>query len=136
VIAHPWYNRRHWRDRLRPAALRKHPFCTNCHRAPSTVADHVIPWKTGKDEAEQWFLFCGGKDFENLTGLCGPCHSQKSDNDEKRQKGAFGQRMDAPSVGSRIKLDRIGDAGASRLFVSSSFPELVNRLVPTKKLNP
>ncbi len=39
---------------------------------PATEIDHVIPHKG------DWFLFCGGIDFENLQGLCHRHHSEKT----------------------------------------------------------
>jgi 5-methylcytosine-specific restriction protein A len=66
------YGRARWRHPqtgLRAAVLRKYPICTECNRAPSTVADHKI------DHRGNETLFF---DFKNLTGKCDSCHSQKT----------------------------------------------------------
>jgi 5-methylcytosine-specific restriction enzyme A len=66
------YNRSRWRHPvtgLRAAVLRKFPICCKCKHDASTVADHIRDHHG--DEAKFW-------DFNNLQGLCEPCHSEKT----------------------------------------------------------
>ena len=53
--------------RWRSAILHRDPICTDCHQAPSTEADHIIPLSRG-----------GGWSLANGQGLCKPCHSRKT----------------------------------------------------------
>ena len=46
----------------------------------ATVADHKIPWRTGKTEAERYELFW---DENNLNSLCSHCHSAVKQSEEK-----------------------------------------------------
>jgi 5-methylcytosine-specific restriction protein A len=64
--------------RMRGLKLNEEPFCMSgivCdpyktgRRAPSTVVDHVLSVETRPDL--QW-------DYDNLRGLCQPCHSWKT----------------------------------------------------------
>ncbi len=60
------YNTRDWRDRIRPAALRRDPFCKIAlicvaqrgDPAPSEVADHITAMRAGGDPT----------DMDNLQG--------------------------------------------------------------------
>jgi hypothetical protein len=60
----------------------------------------------GQDEAERWFLFCGGLDFANLRSCCQDCHDSKPLSAEKH-----GAREHNP-------VSATGDAG--RQFTASS----------------
>src|ERR1035441_353796 len=65
-----WYDKRVWRDRLRPMKLRRNPVCemADCNR-PATDVHHVDDsWK----ETEDWRLFTT---LENLQSLCHEHHS-------------------------------------------------------------
>jgi len=42
---------------------------------PSTQVDHVVPWQTGRTEAERERLFW---DEKNWQALCAPHHSHKT----------------------------------------------------------
>lgn len=42
---------------------------------PATEIDHIKPHKG------DWFLFCGGINYENLQGLCHDHHSEKTANE-------------------------------------------------------
>ena len=46
----------------------------------ATVADHKVPWRTGKGEAEKSRLFW---DENQLTSLCAHCHSAVKQAEEK-----------------------------------------------------
>ena len=46
----------------------------------ATVADHKIPWRTGKSEDEKMRLFW---DENNLNSLCSHCHSAVKQSEEK-----------------------------------------------------
>jgi hypothetical protein len=88
---HKWYNRAIWRGEngLRLAVLRRDPICVLCSKAYSTVADHCVPFRSGKTEQEQWDLF---SDFANLRGICKPCHDKLGEKsfatgDGQRQSG-------------------------------------------------
>ena len=47
--------------------LARDPLCVDCHRRPSTDADHIIPLAMG-----------GGWALENGAGRCHRCHSRKT----------------------------------------------------------
>lgn len=74
------YDRSRWRHPqygLQAACLRRDPVCRKCHRAASTVADHVVDHRG--DEKLFW-------DFGNLQGLCKPCHDAKPSTKECAQE--------------------------------------------------
>jgi hypothetical protein len=73
-----------------------------CHRAASTVADHIRP------HAGVWEKFC---DLNNLWGLCQPCHSKKTAIEDS---GGFQSLK--PSFG--VAIAATGSRG--REFVSST----------------
>lgn len=70
---HVWYRKAPWTGKhgLRALVLGKaeNAICCICHRAPSTVADHIIAHKG------DWSLFTR---LDNLQGACAPCHNQKT----------------------------------------------------------
>ena len=61
---------------MRKRQLEKEPLCRMCKDmgrvTVATVADHKIPWRTGKSEGEKHELFYSE---ENLQSLCASCHS-------------------------------------------------------------
>ena len=69
------YNTRQW-QRMRKRQLEKEPLCRMCkdmgRTTVATVADHKIPWRTGKSEEERYELFHAE---DNLQSLCATCHS-------------------------------------------------------------
>lgn len=71
------YDRRTWRDRIRPQQLRKQPLCEDClerHRVvAATQVDHIDADPTNNHS-------------DNLRSLCTSCHSRKT----ARHDGAFG----------------------------------------------
>ena len=75
---HKWYNRAIWRGEngLRLTVLRRDCICVLCQLAYATVADHVIPFRSGATEKEQWDLFTT---LSNLRGICAPCHNSLGD---------------------------------------------------------
>jgi len=75
-----WYHRYPWTGDhgLERMILRRDPICMMCERAPSTVADHIIPHKG------DWSRFV---DEKNLQGLCYSCHGAKTANED----GGFGR---------------------------------------------
>ena len=102
-MGHPWYDKAHWRKKLKPLVLARDPVCKTCGRYPSTHADHIKPHKG------DWTLFC---DMANLQGLCASCHSKKTagedggfGNAQRRPKPATcdfgGQRGTVSAVGSK-----------------------------------
>jgi hypothetical protein len=96
-----WYGRKHWKN-LRTLVLARFPVCCMCHRAASTVADHIRP------HAGVWEKFC---DLNNLWGLCQPCHSKKT----AIEDGGGFQAL-KPTFG--VAIAATGSRG--REFVSSS----------------
>lgn len=74
-----WYQRFPWTgpNGLRYVTLARDPICKICNRAPSTVADHIVPYKG------IWDLFT---DLSNLQGICAPCHDRKT----ALEDGGFG----------------------------------------------
>lgn len=64
-----FYNRRLWRDRIRPTKLRQDPLCADCQAQGlvtlASEVDHVDgnPWNNKP---------------ENHRSLCKPCHSRKT----------------------------------------------------------
>lgn len=77
---HQVYNRRAWRDRLRPAKLAADPLCAECETAgrivPATDVDHA------DGDARNWA-------WENLRSLCHRCHSRKT----ATADGGFGNQQ-------------------------------------------
>lgn len=74
-----FYDRRAWRDRIRPAQMRAHPLCEDClERDPQSAvpAEHV-DHRDGNPENNA---------PENLRSSCRPCHSAKT----ARHDGGFG----------------------------------------------
>ena len=59
------YGRMH--QRWRRMVLHRFPICNLCKRAPSTVADHIVPLSQD-----------GGWTLENGQGLCASCHGRKT----------------------------------------------------------
>lgn len=51
--------------------LARHPLCSTCKTAPSTVADHIVPLPRPNWWDGDWSL-------ENGQGLCGTCHGAKT----------------------------------------------------------
>ncbi len=97
-----------WR-RLRKMYLRAHPICTDPFKDHSkqlvvaTEVDHVIPISDG-----------GTDDWDNLQGLCKPCHSKKGAKDGHRWgRGKKISRAPAKRpVGQAYERDReIGSGG-------------------------
>jgi len=72
-----FYDKRLWRDRIRPAQLRREPLCEACLMKGKTVlatdVDHIDGNPYDNDE-------------ENLQSLCHECHSRKTVNED----GGFG----------------------------------------------
>ena len=73
------YDSRQWRDRDRPAQLRREPLCRHCKAkgliVAATEVDHIDGDNTN-----------AGPD--NYQSLCHTCHSRKT----ARENGAFGHR--------------------------------------------
>ena len=61
----------HWQAKVRPTFLAAHPLCHVCETVelvePATEVDHIIPKKRGGTDV-----------WDNLQGLCRPCHSRKT----------------------------------------------------------
>lgn len=68
-------------QKARLTYLRGHPLCAECEKegrlTPATELDHIKPHKGNMD------LFW---DFNNVQGLCRPCHSRKT----AKEDGGFG----------------------------------------------
>jgi hypothetical protein len=86
---HRWYNRAIWRGEsgLRLTVLRRDPICVLCNTVWSTIADHCVPFRSGKTEKEQWDLFTT---LSNLRGVCKACHDAEG---EKSFATGNGQRQ-------------------------------------------
>ena len=67
------YDRRMWRDEIRPQQLAREPLCRTCAKrgviTAATEVDHIEP------HAGDMALF---RDPENLQSLCKSCHSLKT----------------------------------------------------------
>jgi 5-methylcytosine-specific restriction protein A len=72
------YNDIRWR-KLSMHVRRLNPICEACKKSgrvsAAEVTDHIVPWKSGKTEAERNDLFW---DRDNLQALCNKCHNSKS----------------------------------------------------------
>lgn len=53
--------------------LARDPICTMCREAPATEVDHKVPKAAG-----------GTDSFANLRGVCKPCHSRKTAQEDRR----------------------------------------------------
>ena len=73
------YDRRAWRDGVRPAQLRREPLCRMCRLqlklVPASEVDHI--------DGNEW-----DSANANLQSLCKPCHSRKT----VAEQGALGHR--------------------------------------------
>lgn len=68
-----FYDSREWREKLRPAALRRdRRLCVACLRrgrlVRATDVDHVVPISAGGSP----------RSMDNLQSLCASCHSHKT----------------------------------------------------------
>lgn len=67
------YDRRDWRDRIRPRQLSREPLCEFCKEQgriePATEVDHI--------DGDPW-----NDDPYNLRSLCKPCHSGRTARDQ------------------------------------------------------
>jgi 5-methylcytosine-specific restriction endonuclease McrA len=82
---HPWYARRIWRSKIRPMKLARNPICEGCGLRPATDVHHIDEsWKVNED----WPLFLGGVDLQNLRSLCHECHSAIT-LENNRKKGSL-----------------------------------------------
>lgn len=74
------YDKRAWRDRIRPLQLSRHPYCAHCERdgkiVLATDVDHVDGDNTNNDSA-------------NLQSLCHAHHSSKT----VKYNGGFGNAV-------------------------------------------
>jgi 5-methylcytosine-specific restriction protein A len=84
----PWsalYDLAVWRGkhglRAKVLAMAENAICCICHRAPSTVADHIVPHKGDRK------LFF---DLKNLQGACKPCHDAKSAREKQEARSLNG----------------------------------------------
>lgn len=59
--------------RLRRLVLRRDPVCRICGVAPSTEVDHI---RRGNDHS-----------LDNLRGVCGPCHKEKTQREAADARG-------------------------------------------------
>lgn len=76
-----FYDTRAWRDRIRPAKLRRNPLCEDCLEQQLTEAATEVDHVDG-DSANNL--------PENLRSLCKTCHSKKT----ARHDGSFGKPVD------------------------------------------
>ena len=68
--------------RFRKQVLIRHPFCAVCQRAPSRIADHIIPARVvveaWRAERISWDMWAGFYILDNTHGLCHACHQAKT----------------------------------------------------------
>jgi 5-methylcytosine-specific restriction endonuclease McrA len=69
------YDRRAWRDRMRPRILARDPICKLCGQAASTEVDHIRPMTEGGEDTE-----------DNLRGVCKQCHSKRTRQDQNQRR--------------------------------------------------
>lgn len=74
------YDRRSWRDGIRPAKLRQDPLCVDCSKQGRAVAATEVDHVDGDPE---------NNSPENLASMCKPCHSRKT----ARHDGSFGNTV-------------------------------------------
>lgn len=67
-----------WQQR-RKAFIAAHPICVRCGLRPTTDVDHIVPKARGGSDADN-----------NLQGLCGFCHKQKTACERREVKGVGG----------------------------------------------
>lgn len=79
----------------RQAILALDPICRGCEIAPSTHAEHVIPWQQG---GEQYAI-------ENGQGCCASCANYKSRIEQREPD--FGTRLRA--AGAKLPLEEYAD---------------------------
>lgn len=72
------YGARH--RKWRKIILARDPICRGCDRAPSRIADHIVPLEFGGD----W-------EIENGQGLCWACHEWKKR--REREDETFGRAL-------------------------------------------
>jgi 5-methylcytosine-specific restriction endonuclease McrA len=74
-----FYDRRIWRDRIRPDQLLREPLCRQClaqgRIVVATEVDHITPISAGGSEIAD----------TNLQSLCLVCHSRKTRKDQGAQ---------------------------------------------------
>jgi 5-methylcytosine-specific restriction endonuclease McrA len=83
------YQKARWRKGIRPRVMQRYPFCCECKRYPSAVADHHIPARLliAICRAERIFPFDPMGGFyilENIVGLCHSCHNSKTKSEDAR----------------------------------------------------
>lgn len=81
------YDKRSWRDGLRPAKLREDPLCQDCLERGLTAQAQHVDHIDGNNDNDAW---------ENLRSLCASCHSRKT----ATHDGGFGN---APQGVGQVK---------------------------------
>jgi len=70
------YNSARW-IKIRSAMMRDYPVCQRCleegRTRASQLVHHIIPWQSGRSEAEQEELMYS---LDNLQCLCHVCHNE------------------------------------------------------------
>lgn len=72
-----FYDKRAWRDRIRPQQLARHPLCEDCLDRGQVTAATDVDHMDGNPH---------NNSADNLRSLCHACHSRKT----VRQDGGFG----------------------------------------------
>lgn len=110
-----FYDRRLWRDKLRPMVLARDPLCVICLQTgetrpmPSTVVDHIKAFATAATAALAWDSFTS---LSNLRGICKRHHDEKT----ATADGGFGN-VSKTYIPQR-KVDATGSGG--REFCSTT----------------
>lgn len=103
---------------MRRRVLKEEPICRRCGKAPSTIADHIIPRELG-----------GTDDRSNYQGLCKPCHDAKTATEDGRWTGRPASRVIAvcgpPGAGKNRFIAQQFHAGdlivdLDRIFIALS----------------
>lgn len=93
------YESNRFQDFCRRRVLQRDPVCKRCGRAPSVIADHIVPAGEAVRQVQESGRFpldryAGFFLLSNLQGLCRSCHAIKT-NEDKAHSGPWPSLLDA-----------------------------------------